>query len=146
MASGYATTIPFPDVHWRKGKQDRKTNYIYIDFDVLLNPEKEPILSLDLLNTGQLAAQQWTPQTSGISIRPNLVEELEALWFDFLTTSPIRQPPFVVTGGPLTPSDRTPLQVTLTAYEKNPYARQVCTDEHGQSCTVCGFNFAERYG
>jgi hypothetical protein len=51
---------------------------------VLLNPDKEPILTLDILKTGNLAAQTWTPQASGISIRPELVDELEGVWLDFL--------------------------------------------------------------
>jgi len=53
--------------------------------DVLLNPDKQPILTFDILKTGNLAAQTWTPQASGISIRPELVDELEGVWLDFLS-------------------------------------------------------------
>ena len=41
---------------------------------------------IHFIQTGNLEKQQWTPQSSGISIKPELVEELEAVWFDFLTT------------------------------------------------------------
>ncbi|HVW95251.1 MAG TPA: hypothetical protein VHA56_04745 [Mucilaginibacter sp.] len=57
---------------------------VRIALDVLLNPGKESILTLDVLKTGNLAQQNWTPQASGISIKPQLVDELEALWLGFL--------------------------------------------------------------
>jgi len=79
FASGIVTSAPF--LALRKGR----TYYrIAITMDVLLNPDKEPILSFDILKTGNLAAQTWTPQASGISIRPELADELEGVWQDFL--------------------------------------------------------------
>lgn len=81
FASGYITSEPY--LALRKGR----TYYrIAITFDVLLNPDKEAILTLDILKTGNLAAQTWTPQASGISIRPELVDELEGVWMDFLSS------------------------------------------------------------
>jgi hypothetical protein len=65
----------------RKGRIYHRIN---ISIDVLLNPEKEPILNFDILKTGNLAEQTWAPQASGISIRPHLVDELEGVWLDFL--------------------------------------------------------------
>jgi len=80
FASGYITSEPY--LALRKGR----TYYrIAITFDVLLNPDKEPVLTLDILKTGNLAAQTWTPQASGISIKPELVDELEGVWMDFLS-------------------------------------------------------------
>ena len=79
FASGYISSVPF--LALRKGR----TYYrIEITLDVLMNPDKQPILALDILKTGNLAAQNWTPQASGISIRPELVDELEGVWQDFL--------------------------------------------------------------
>jgi 5-methylcytosine-specific restriction protein A len=47
----------------------------------LLNPNKEKILSLEILqNSNNLSKQNWTPQSSGISIRNEIVDELETLW------------------------------------------------------------------
>lgn len=37
-------------------------------------------------------------------------------------------------------------QITVNAYERNPLARQKCLDHYGYNCSVCGFNFSERYG
>jgi len=65
----------------RKGRIYHRIN---ISIDVLLNPDKERILTFDILKTGNLAEQTWAPQASGISIRPHLVDELEGVWLDFL--------------------------------------------------------------
>jgi len=82
FASGYVSSAPY--LALRKGR----TYYrVAIMLDVLLNPEKQPILTLNILKTGDLAAQTWTPQASGISIRPTLVDELEGVWQDFLSTA-----------------------------------------------------------
>ena len=79
FASGIISSDPF--LASRKGRIYHRIN---IAIDILLNPNKQPILILDILKTGNLAAQIWTPQASGISIRPEIVEELEGLWQDFL--------------------------------------------------------------
>jgi hypothetical protein len=66
---------------YRNGRHYFRVN---IDLEVMLNPYKEPILSLEALQTGNLADQNWTPQASGISIKPHLVDELESVWLSFL--------------------------------------------------------------
>ncbi len=82
FASGYVAS----DLFLGKNHKGKMANRVMIEFDVLLNPLNESILTLDILNIGNLEKQLWTPQASGISIRPELVEELEALWQDFLKT------------------------------------------------------------
>ena len=79
FASGIISSEPF--LASRKGRIYHRIN---IAIDTLLNPEKQPILTLDILKTGNLAAQTWTPQASGISIRSEIIDELEGLWQDFL--------------------------------------------------------------
>lgn len=79
FASGIISSEPY--VAFRKGRHYYRVN---IQLDTLLNPDIERILTLDILKTGNLAAQTWTPQASGISIRPELVDELEGVWQDFL--------------------------------------------------------------
>ena len=79
FASGIISSEPY--VAFRKGRHYYRVN---IQLDTLLNPDTERILTLDILKTGNLAAQTWTPQASGISIRPELVDELEGVWQDFL--------------------------------------------------------------
>ncbi len=36
--------------------------------------------------------------------------------------------------------------MTLTKYERNPFARKACIAHHGLSCSVCNFNFEQEYG
>ncbi|HZV69209.1 MAG TPA: HNH endonuclease [Saprospiraceae bacterium] len=146
IGSGFALTAPFPDRHWNG--ENKGALFIDIDFEVLLNPGKDPILSLEILKASGLSMQNWTPQSSGISIKPELVEELEAVWFDFLTTQNIRHNPFVPTEieTQKTYTEGTPNQVTLTKYERNPYARKKCLEHFGFSCSACGFNFEKTYG
>ena len=81
FASGIITSEPF--VAYRNGRHYYRVN---IQFDTLLNPDRELILTLDILKTGDLTKQTWTPQASGISIKPELVDELEGVWKDFLET------------------------------------------------------------
>lgn len=81
FASGTITSDPYPA--YRNGRHYYR---VKIDLDVLLNPDKERILTFDILKIGNLAAQTWAPQASGISIKPELVDELENLWLDFLET------------------------------------------------------------
>lgn len=146
MGSGFATSSPFPDKHW--SGENKTTNYITADFETLMNPDKDPILTLGILKTGGLAKQNWTPQSSGISLRPELVDELEGIWFDFLTTNKIRHNPFLPTKdkNEKTYSEGTPNQILMTKYERNPFARKACIEHYGLSCAICGFNFLDKYG
>jgi hypothetical protein len=82
FASGYVASEPFKGLS-RNGKPNYR---VLIDLDVLLDPNKEEILTLDLLRMGKMAKQLWTPQASGITINPEITDELEALWQDFLGT------------------------------------------------------------
>jgi 5-methylcytosine-specific restriction enzyme A len=142
IGAGYVITPPYPGKHW--SGENKETLYVDVEFEALLNPDKEPILTLDILKVGKLAAQHWTPQSSGISIKPELVDELEAVWFDFLNTANIRHNPFTEVKEIYTEGSVN--QVTLTKYERNPFARNACIDHYGFSCTVCNFNFEHVYG
>lgn len=146
MAAGFVATPPFLSKHW--SGEDKLVNRVMIDFEVILNPEKEPLLSLDILNQGNLAKVNWTPQSSGIEINPESTDELEAVWFDFLTTQEIRHNPFKETekDEQKVYTEGTPNQVLVTKYERNPFARKTCIEHYGLSCSVCEFNFENEYG
>jgi hypothetical protein len=81
FASGYVSSEPFMGKN-RKGNDAYR---VLVAFDVLLDPAKEQLLTLDVLKIGRMEKQLWTPQASGIAIKPELREELEALWEDFLS-------------------------------------------------------------
>jgi len=146
MAAGFVTTPPFLTQHW--SGSDKLVNRVMIDFEVILNSEFEPLLNLDLLNHGNLSKGTWTPQSSGIEINPILVDELEAVWFNFLATQKIRNNPFLASEleKQKSYSEGTPNQVVVTKYERNPYARKTCIEYYGFTCVVCNFNFEKYYG
>ena len=145
IGSGIVTTIP---IGYRDEK-DRIKYFINIQMSTLIDWRKNNILTIDDLKTNkQLAKQNWTPQASGISIKPELVEELERVWFHFLSTSEIKSNIFL-------PSDSenerifiegNANQVILTKYERDPFARKICIKYYGLSCSVCNFNFENTFG
>jgi 5-methylcytosine-specific restriction protein A len=146
FASGYIASEPFLSKHW--SNEDKDDYSVLINFDVLLNPETESILTLDALKVGNLVKQQWTPQSSGISIKSEVVPELEAVWFNFLTSQNIQHNPYspaentenkTYTEGAVNPTMQT-------RYERNPHARRACISYYGCSCSVCEFDFEKRFG
>ena len=145
FASGKVVSEPFLSQHW--SGEDKDVPRVLIEFDTLLNPEKEPILTVDNLDKGNLSKQTWTPQSSGISIKPEAADELEEEWFEFLRTQNIRYSPFSeTTDTTITYIEGSATQVTQTRYERNIYARKECLKHYGYSCSVCDFNFEKFYG
>lgn len=80
MGSGFISSEPFAGLN-RRGQPRMR---VMINFEVLLNPDKEEILGLDVLKSGKLGKQHWSTQSSGISIKPEVAHELDAVWEDFL--------------------------------------------------------------
>jgi 5-methylcytosine-specific restriction enzyme A len=146
IAAGFATSKPFYERHW--SGENKETLYIDVDFEVLLNPHKEPILTVNILKTGSLAKQNWRPMGSGNLIKSEIVDELEFVWFDFLTTQKIRHNPFIPADDETQKvyTEGTPNQTFVTKYERNPFARKKCLEHYGFSCVVCDFNFQKTYG
>ncbi|MEQ1644447.1 MAG: HNH endonuclease [Pyrinomonadaceae bacterium] len=146
IGAGFAYSNPFYEQHW--SGEARNTLYIDVDFEVLLNADIEPVLLTKSLETGLLDKQNWHPQASGTSVKSDLLDELEQVWFRFLSDSPIRNNPFVPSkeGKQKTYFEGKPTEITLTKYERNPYARKKCIEHYGYSCVACGFNFEQAYG
>jgi len=146
MASGFISTPPFLSKHW--SGEDKLVNRVLIDFEVILNSNIEPLLSLEELNKGVLAKGNWTPQSYGVEISQEITAELESKWFSFLTTQDIRNNPFIQTDQETQKvyTEGSPNQVVVTKYERNPFARKTCIEHYGLSCVVCGFNFKNTYG
>ncbi len=146
IAAGFATSTPFQAKHWSGENKDAL--YINVDFEVVLNPDKDPILTVGILDIGNLAKQNWRPMGSGNSIKAEIVDELEAVWFDFLITKKIRHHPFIPTSNEIQKAynEGTPNQVSVTKYERNPFARKKCIEHYGYTCIICDFNFEKKYG
>lgn len=142
MGSGFIVSEPYLSPHW---SEDNKQIYrVRIEFDTLLHPYEDELLTTDLLNTGNLANQNWSTRASGITIQPNLVADLEALWFDFLSSSSHND--LKATSGKKTYFEGAPNKVTVTRYERNPHARSLCLDHYGFKCAVCEINYEDFYG
>lgn len=150
FASGYALTPPYPDIHWNE-QTGKTTNYINIEFDVLLDPESDQIFGQEFIEKiDPKKIQHWFPQQSGISINSEIVDSLETSWFDFIYKNRRVRKNF------LKNSYRKDLnktyfegkskEVSLTLFERNPAARKKSLEYHGFSCKICGFNFEESFG
>lgn len=146
MGSGWIASQAFLSPHW--SGDDKLVPRVIIDFDTLLHPDKSRLLGLDLLSKGPLAQQTWTPQASGISISPDVVPALEALWFEFLASGEGRAGRLLGgdTGAQGSYSEGAQTRVEVTRYERNPHARRACIEHYGLACVVCGLNFEKRYG
>ena len=63
----------------QRARQGDVARYIGIEFDCLLDYEKDRILSQEELNNN-CSAQHWSPQNSGISIKDEVLPTLHKLW------------------------------------------------------------------
>jgi 5-methylcytosine-specific restriction protein A len=86
VGAGVAESEPYEEIHWRekKAKVGRTTMYLIVRWEKLLSPERESIFPREWLNKGVVSRVNWNTQISGISIRPEAAEVLEARWAEFL--------------------------------------------------------------
>lgn len=150
MGSGYAKSSYYVAPHW-DGTEGKVANYIDIEFDILINPENNPLFDKESLESIDLKkSQQWFPQQSGISIKSELVESLEANWFNFIKENKYIKNSFVsndvITDIEETFREGKSKDITQTRYERNPEARKRCLTHYGYSCRICDFNFENHFG
>ncbi len=145
IGSGLIKTRPHTERHF---KEDRDYTCVHLEFDTIIDPKSEGILSVQTLTDNGFVDQVWIPRSSGISINPVYVERLEELWFETIST-------IEPSSDPLSDEENevqfeyfegAVSQVVQTRYERNPFARKACLDHWGYNCDICGFNFQERYG
>lgn len=146
-ASGYAISNVYQDLHW-SGDPNKLANYVKFEYDIILNPKNEELLSIENLKKDKILSEQhWSTQNSGIQIRPNVAEELEKVWFEF--TFKKRE---LIVSQYFDKAKDTAIyegavrQITSNKYERNPYARKICIENYGVQCCVCGFDFETKYG
>lgn len=132
--------------HW--SGENKLAYYAKVEFDIILNPDLEPILSLEFLKSGKLSKFNWTPQASGIEIPQTYSDELETAWYNFLGSHYVLNNPLATDepGGETIFTEGSPNKICITRYERNPIARKTCIDHYGLSCAVCDFNFEKAYG
>ena len=150
IGSGYAKTSYYVAAHW-DGTKGKTTNYIDIEFDILINPENSVLFDKDYLDKiDKKNTQQWFPQQSGISLKPEIIDDLESSWFNFIRENRYIRNSFV-SNDVLTDITETFLEgkskeIVQTKYERNPQARKICLNHHGYSCQICDFNFETFFG
>jgi 5-methylcytosine-specific restriction protein A len=150
MGSGYAKSSYYCAPHWDK-TQGKNTNYIDIEFDILINPEKNILLDKELLDKiDPMNLQMWFPQQSGISIKPEIIDALESNWFNFIRENKYIGNSFVsndvITDITESFIEGKSKEIIQTRYERNPQARKTCLKYHGYSCQICDFNFEKYFG
>jgi 5-methylcytosine-specific restriction protein A len=150
MGSGYAKSSYYVAPHW-DGTKRKTTNYIDIEFDILINPDNNVLFdkeSLDNIDSNNL--QQWFPQQSGIFIKPEIVDALESNWFNFIRENKYIRNSFVsndvITDITESFHEGKSKEIIQTRYERNPQARKTCLNHHGYSCQICNFNFETYFG
>ncbi len=150
MGSGYAKSSYYVAPHW-DNTEGKTTNYIDIEFDILINPENNILFgnkTLEAIDPNNV--QQWFPQQSGISIKQEVVEALESNWFDFIKENMYIRNSFVsydvVTDTKESFKEGKSKDTIQTRYERNPEARKRCLSHYGYSCNVCDFNFGHHFG
>jgi 5-methylcytosine-specific restriction protein A len=131
-----------------KAITDPYDNGIDLELDMLLGPD-DASLSIAVLQKGNLSKQNWTPQMNGISIKPEVVGELEEKWALFIKPRKTNHPlsaPLTAENYSGTYTEGETNLILQTRYERNPIARKACLHHYGYSCVVCDFNFQDTYG
>ncbi|KAF5038127.1 HNH endonuclease [anaerobic digester metagenome] len=150
IGSGYAKSSYYVAARW-DGTDGKTCHYIDIEFDIILNPANNQVFDKEYLaKTDPENKQVWFPQQSGIAIQGEVVDSLEANWFEFIRKNKYVKNSFVSNvvspTAPETYSEGRSKDVIQTRYERNPTARKVCLQHHGYSCKICGFNFEDYFG
>ena len=81
IGHGFVVKESYESDHFdpEKSAAGKKSNHIDVEFDRLLDYEKDKCVSQDELN-GKCGEQYWSPQSSGIEIKPEVLPALYALW------------------------------------------------------------------
>ncbi len=89
VGSGWAVSNVFDDWHWDEAKRaaGQRAWCVEVEFDVLLDADREPILPRARLNEGILGQMYWDSQSSGVLIPDNVAKHLERVWKRFITSN-----------------------------------------------------------
>mgnify|MGYP003755013741 CR=1 FL=1 len=144
-ASGWAVSHVYQDTHY--SNPAKKALYINVQFDTILKSDTVfPIENLIYDPFYQKA--HWTPQASGVTIPDDIAEKLEKDWAKFTNQSvPIRKVEYAdEIDSTKSFYEGAVKLVKVNIYERNSAARAYCIKKYGASCSVCGFDFREKFG
>ncbi len=83
-ASGTVVKEPYKDRHWNDSR--KQTTYIQFKVEKFIDPSTNKVLSKQDLIT-KVNNQQWSYQSSGITINDHVAKKLELVWKDFAGVS-----------------------------------------------------------
>ncbi len=138
--------------HWRIS--GRRANYHAIQFDSLLDPETEGVLSeRKLLDIAPLSF--WRPQPSGVLVPENIAQPLEERWAEHLESLGV-VPPAIADEIGLSADDYAASEgrVCLVRHLRRERSRalvekkkaKVLRDVGRLACEICSFDFSKAYG
>lgn len=140
---GYGKIISEPYTNKENGKE---VNVVDIQWTSLVRNASEQGFSRTMLKEHVSNKQSWTPQSSGIAIRPDALDKLLHSWRDSEWNALIKNYRATVPQEERTFSEGTARIIQSKRIERNPLARQRCIEFHGARCKVCDISFDERYG
>lgn len=156
IASGTAASKVYGGKHWdrEKAAQGATANFVEADWDVILDPEREPLLPVSAMNSFDLPSVNWKTQMSGISIPALAADFLEELWARHVGYVRQKGVPYSESGAE-TEEDGFPEGQALyrlhRTYERSPLlveqAKSRVLRKNGRLvCQVCRFDFFQTYG
>lgn len=86
IASGITTSDVKEGSHWRKkwNRKQKKALYVNVDFNTIIDADRDEIFSINLLKTGSYRKMNWEPMASGTTIPAAIAVKLERDWARFL--------------------------------------------------------------
>lgn len=152
MASGWAKSSVESGPHWDDAlaQEGKLRTYVEYDFECLLDPEVDELLTLSALRGGSLDAVRWTPQGSGILLPDETAEALEKLW-ESHTSKPASHRQFIDLSGALEGKISVRMVIHRQREQKLRVAKLKAARHAGNGklcCEVprCGFDFEDVYG
>lgn len=156
MAAGFSSSGVYEDKHWDDARASKGEMALYVDaeWDVILDPDTEPLLPVSAFTNEELPPVHWHTQKSGITIPSQVSDLMEKLWKRHVDA--VRAPDHSATAiSSDSEEDEFPEGKVLyrlhRTHERNPQlvkqAKARAMRQHGSlACTVCDFDFFKTYG
>jgi len=144
-ASGWVASQAYEDEHW--SDNSKTAWYVDVHFDTIIDPNQGTVFPIELLRQGDYANVNWPPRASGIVIPDNIAEQLEEDWARFLNRDPVKKIGYAEEiSDEVLYYEGAVKRVNVNRYERDVEARAICIQKYGARCSVCGFDFGEKFG
>jgi 5-methylcytosine-specific restriction protein A len=140
VASGFATSKPKLRPHWDEtlAKKGKKALYVDCQLEIILNPGREPILTMDQLSAIGFAHFNWSPRASGVQIPDEIAARLETLWARFLGRP---RKPFVVPEASAVEGLRT--EIVTYSRGRSRALRDAALSKSAGVCEACDVDYSQ---